>query len=81
MANRLAASPVEFVEVPLDADGQPLNVTRSDDDYSLYLDWLADYLYRPSAAMPAFSLSPDMKRFLTPSQTSIIVSRLSHAYQ
>lgn len=48
--------PVEFVEVPLDADGQPLNVTRSADDYSLYLDWLADYLYRPSAAMPASAL-------------------------
>ena len=52
----LQRPPVEFVEVPLDADGQPLNVTRSADDYSLYLDWIADSLYRPSAAMPASAL-------------------------
>jgi len=45
--------PVELVEVSLDAEGQPLNGTRSVDEYSLYLDLLADYLYRPSAGMPA----------------------------
>jgi hypothetical protein len=34
-------------------DGQPLNVARTEAEFEQYIAWLADYLYRPSAQMPA----------------------------
>lgn len=33
-----------YGEVPKDKDGNPVNVCTSEDQYWLYLDWLADYL-------------------------------------
>jgi len=32
-------------EVPKDQEGNPVNICTSEDQYWLYLDWLADYLY------------------------------------
>lgn len=38
-----------FDEIPMDARGVPMLVAASDEDYGTYVEWLADYLYRPSA--------------------------------
>lgn len=45
--------PAHFSAVPDDASGNPINVCRDKDSYALYLEWLADYLYRPGTQMPA----------------------------
>lgn len=46
--------PKHFSGVPVDAEtGEPLNVALDDETYVFYIDWLADYLYRPSPKMPA----------------------------
>lgn len=45
--------PRHFCGVPADKDGRLLNVIYDERTYALYLDWLADYLYRPSPHMPA----------------------------
>jgi hypothetical protein len=45
--------PKNFSGVPFDEDGKPINITRDERSYDIYLDWLADYLYRPSSRMPA----------------------------
>ena len=42
----------QFSDVPSDQDGHPLNVTRTQAEFDAYVDWLADYLYQPSAQMP-----------------------------
>ena len=34
-----------YGEVPKDEDGNPVNVCTSENQYWLYLDWLADYLF------------------------------------
>jgi hypothetical protein len=45
--------PKNFCGVPFDDDGKPINRIRDEETYQYYLDWLADYLYRPSPQMPA----------------------------
>jgi hypothetical protein len=51
--------PKEFAEVPLDAaTGTPLNVADSPERYDAYLNWLADYLYRPSEGTPKSAILP-----------------------
>jgi hypothetical protein len=45
MANR--ASCDAFDAVPEGSDGLPMLVATTEEDYWLYLRWLADYLYRP----------------------------------
>jgi hypothetical protein len=44
--------PENFSAVPTDTDGRALNVANNKRTYDLYLEWLADYLYRPSSKMP-----------------------------
>lgn len=38
-----------FDDVPKDASGNPMLVAACEEDYMAYIDWLADYLYRPFA--------------------------------
>lgn len=38
-----------FDQVPADARGEPMLVAAGEEDYRIYIEWLADYLYRPSA--------------------------------
>lgn len=38
-----------FDEVPADASGNPMLVAACEDDFSIYIEWLADYLYRPNS--------------------------------
>jgi len=42
----------EFSGVPRNQDGRPLNVARTQAEFDVYIDWLADYLYRPRPQMP-----------------------------
>jgi len=44
--------PKIFAAVPRNADGHPLNEVNDMVGYNLYLDWLADYLHRPTPGMP-----------------------------
>ncbi len=45
--------PKGFCGVPTDPlTSERINRARDERTYDLYLDWLADYLYRPSAKMP-----------------------------
>jgi hypothetical protein len=44
--------PKIFSAVPKGVDGKPMNVAGNDENYAIYLDWLADYLHRPSSMMP-----------------------------
>lgn len=48
--------PKNFSAVLIAEDGKPLNVANSEDNYALYLDWLADYLHRPSPMTPATAI-------------------------
>jgi hypothetical protein len=36
----------DFDAVP-DMDGEPLTVANSEEEFDFYVEWLADYLYRP----------------------------------
>jgi hypothetical protein len=38
-----------FDDVPMDAAGNPMLAAACEEDYMTYIDWLADYLYRPGA--------------------------------
>lgn len=38
-----------FEDVPLDASGNPMLAAGCEEDQMIYIDWLADYLYRPGA--------------------------------
>lgn len=46
--------PANFSEVPRHpVTGEPINLASDEQTYAFYLDWLAEYLYRPSPMMPA----------------------------
>ena len=38
-----------FDDVPITASGERLLKTSTDEEFEFYLNWLADYLYRPEA--------------------------------
>ena len=38
-----------FDDVPITASGERLLRTTTDDEFAFYLNWLADYLYRPES--------------------------------
>lgn len=38
-----------FDDIPVDSRGQPMLAASGESDYPAYIEWLADYLYRPSA--------------------------------
>ncbi len=48
--------PIEFAAVPDGPNGQPMHGARDNDSTDFYLNWLADYLYRPSPKMPASAI-------------------------
>lgn len=37
----------EFNDVPSDSDGKPMLVATCEEDFNVYVTWLAGYLYRP----------------------------------
>jgi hypothetical protein len=47
--------PEDFAAVPNDRNGEPLLFTYDDESYHLYLNWLADYLYRSKELEPPLS--------------------------
>jgi hypothetical protein len=48
--------PENFSTVPNDSAGNPLYVANGKPSVDFYLDWLADYLHRPSPEMPVSAL-------------------------
>lgn len=46
----------DFGGVPRGPDWQPLNRARAPEDSEMYVDWLADYLYRPKPQMPSSAI-------------------------
>ncbi|MBM3858710.1 MAG: hypothetical protein FJ395_03565 [Verrucomicrobia bacterium] len=74
--------PKNFSGVPFDEDGKPINVTGDEATYAFYLDWLADYLYRPSPQMPpsaVLSLEEAWHR-VSPLETEIAVWIWEHPF-
>jgi hypothetical protein len=43
--------PREFSDVPRDSLSRPINVADDKETFEAYLDWLANYLHRPSPKM------------------------------
>jgi hypothetical protein len=52
VSSRLAR-PNGFDDIPLDLAGEPMRVAQSEREFIAYIEWLADYLFRPSAVQEA----------------------------
>ena len=52
------ACSIGFDDVPTDAAGESMRAAQSEGEFNAYIEWLADYLYRPSAE-PGPCFSPD----------------------
>lgn len=48
--------PENFSAVPNDSAGNPLYVAKDKPGFDFYLNWLADYLHRPSLGIPVSEL-------------------------
>jgi hypothetical protein len=46
-----------FTAIPNDSSGEPLLATYDEQSFARYIDWLADYLYRPSTLTTSLALT------------------------
>lgn len=49
----------DLTDVPLDLDGNPMLAAQNPRDVEIYVNWLGDYLYRPTSEDLGATLSED----------------------